>query len=247
MFQNQKWTNCFLIIAGAILIGLSFNSSALAQAQTCGGADPCKCGDSVIVSRIIRGDPVVAGFCPGDGLIMDTPNVTLTLKGNLFGSADPHTTRGPGIGIHITADNVTVQGGRVEGFQYGTFGTTNGSSILAVTNDHNAVSGVHITGNNNTFNGTAGTHVLGPNAGDGFVVNGDDNNFIETFTEKTVAGQVGLRVDGSGNFFRKNWTNQGEGGGILVTGEGNIDGGGNKGKNLLGQPKCEIDGIPCKK
>ncbi len=201
MFQNQKWTNCFLIIAGAILIGLSFNSSAIAQ--TCGGTVPCKCGDSVIASRTIRGDPVVGGFCPGDGLIMDTPGVTLTLKGNLFGSADPHTTRGPGIGIHITADNVTLRGGRVEGFQYGTYGTTNGSSIGAITNDHNAVSSVHITGNNNTFNGTDGAHVLGPNAGDGFVVIGDDNDFIETFTEKSAPGQVGLRVIGSGNFSEK--------------------------------------------
>lgn len=66
----------------------------------------------------------------------------------------------------------------------------------------------------------------------------------------TASGAGRGAVVGSGNFLQDNFTKLNAGGGVLVTGNGvidgdNIDGGGNKAQKTAGTPKCEIDGNPC--
>jgi hypothetical protein len=248
MFQKQ--TNYFLIIVIAIWMSLAFNSPT--EAKDCGGNIPCACGDNVVANRTVEKDPVLKGFCPGTALFMNTAGVTLIIKGpGPLGSPDPHEQRGPGDGIRINADNVTLRGGKLEGFQHGVIGTTNGSTILKVNADHNAVNGINLTGNGNTIEESKGTHTLGNGAGeegageDGILITGNNNVLRDNYGQKTAAGFVGIRVIGSDNLIEDNFVEKGEGGGILVTGGFNIDGGSNNVKKILGTPKCEIDGNPC--
>jgi hypothetical protein len=177
---------------------------------------------------------------------MNTPGVSLVIKGpGPLGSPDPHEARGPGDGIHITADNVSIKGGKLEGFQRGIVGETNGSTILQVNADHNAINGISITGNGNTIRESKGTHTLGPNPEDGIVVRGNNNILFTNYGQKTAPGYVGIRVDGTGNHIEDSFVEKGEGGGIWVTGGGNFDDGGNKVKKVTGTPRCEIDGRVC--
>lgn len=245
-----KQTNYFLIIVIAIFMNGFSNSPA--HAKDCGGAIPCDCGDSVVANRTIdEKEPVLKRFCPGTALFMNTASVTLIIKGpGPLGSLDPHEQRGPGDGIRINADNITLKGGKLEGFQHGVIGTTNGSTILEVNSDHNAVNGINLTGNGNTIENSKGTHTLGNGTGegageDGILITGNNNVLRENYGQKTAAGFVGIRVIGSNNLIEDNFVEKGEGGGILVTGGFNIDGGGNKVKKVLGTPRCEIDGNPC--
>ncbi len=245
----SKWISYFVFSSVVILAGLVFPLPALAQ--TCGGTVKCKCGDSVIASRTIQGDPVVKSVCPGTALFMSTPNVTLIIKnGGLVGSLDVHSQWATGDGINISADNVTVRKGKIEGFQHGIFGITNGSTISGVTTEHNAVNGINISGNGNTIEASAGSHNTSSLAQDGILITGDDNVVTDNYAEKSVSGFVGIRVVGSGNFLQDNFTKLNDGGGVQVTGDGvidgdNIDGGGNKAGKTAGTPKCEIDGNPC--
>jgi hypothetical protein len=245
----QKQTNYFLIIVTAIFMNVTFNSPA--QAKDCGGTIPCACGDNVVANRTLEKDPVLKGFCPGTALFMNTPGVTIIIKGpGPIGSLDPHEQRGPGDGIRVNANNVTIRGGKLEGFQHGIVGTTNGSTILDVNSDHNAVNGINLTGNGNTIQDSKGTHTLGNGLGegageDGILITGNNNVLRENYGQKTAAGFVGIRVIGSNNLIEDNFVEKGNGGGILVTGGFNVDGGGNKVKKVLGTPTCEIDGNPC--
>jgi hypothetical protein len=240
----RKWIDLFLGSTVALCISLVF--ALPAQAKDCGGNIECACGDNVVASRTLESDAVLKGICPGTALFMNTPGVTVIFKKKpLAGSPNRYEQWSPGDGIHITADNVTIQKGRIEGFQRGIFGTTNGSRFLNVNAEDNAVNGINITGNGNTFDEAAGSQSLGPNAGDGIRITGNNNVLTSNYSEKALAGAVAIRVIGSGNFLEDNFVEGNQGGGILVTGGGNIDGGGNKAKKTIGTPKCEIDGFVC--
>jgi hypothetical protein len=240
----QRRTTCVLIIGSAVLVSLAFNAPA--RAKDCGGTMPCACGDNVVASRTLESDPVLKGVCPGTALIMNTPGVSIIFKKKpLAGSSKPREQWGPGFGILISADNVTIQKGRIEGFRRGITGTTNGSRFIEVNAEDNAEHGINITGNGNTFDGSAGSQSRGPNPSDGTLITGNNNVLTNHYSEKSPSGAVAVHVIGSGNFLQDTFVEENWGGGILVEGGGNIDGGGNEAKQTIGEPKCQIDGKPC--
>lgn len=72
------------------VIGMTLFIAAPAAAKFCGddvdGQDvPCACGDIVVSSVVLAGDPVVAGQCDGDGLVVRSTHpeapVTVDLNG----------------------------------------------------------------------------------------------------------------------------------------------------------------------
>ncbi len=228
MFQNQKWTNCFLIIIGAIFMGLGFYSPILAQ--TCGGNIPCECGDNVVANRtLVSGqDPIVRAVCPGDGLIMNTPEVVLNLNGNkIFGS-------GSGVGILIGdgVNNVTIEntgggGAGPDNFGVGiaTAGQTSGSRISAVRPHANGLGtiplgdGIFLKGDGNVLIG-----ILAKNNGNnGVTVIGDDN-VLQGHNDE-YNGVHGIFVEGNGNQLNANLASENrkkfQGAGIWVEGDGN--------------------------
>ena len=104
----RKNTNSFLIIVSALFMSLTYSSTA--AAQTCGGAAPCACGDTVTSNKnLSAADPIVRGKCSANGLEV-AAGVTLDLKGNLIQGLEN------GIGIVINGDGVTIKNGKVESF-----------------------------------------------------------------------------------------------------------------------------------
>ncbi len=87
---------------------MSLTYSSTAAAQTCGGAAPCACGDTVTSNKnLSAADPIVRGKCSANGLEV-AAGVTLDLKGNLIQGLEN------GIGIVINGDGVTIKNGKVE-------------------------------------------------------------------------------------------------------------------------------------
>lgn len=108
-----------------LLIALLFVAGRTppAHARPCGDdvdgrgtAIRCACGDVVVSDvRLRAGDPVVAGDCPTDGLVVDAAApVTVTLDGVVLRGA------GRGTGLRLLRGPVVLAGpGGVEGFDVG--------------------------------------------------------------------------------------------------------------------------------
>lgn len=240
----RNYINFLLGSTVALCISLVF--ALPAQAKDCGGNVPCACGDNLVASRTIDGDPVQKNICPGTALFITMPNVTLVIKNDpLMGTKEPKQQRNNGDGIRINADNVTIEGGRIRGFKYGVIGVTNGSTIFDVKIEDNAVHAIRLSGDGNTILETAGSQSRGPNPADNILITGNNNDLIDSYSEKSVPGAVAIHVIGSGNFLQDNLARLNQGGGILVEGGGNIDGGGNEASKTQGTPQCEIDGFVC--
>jgi parallel beta-helix repeat protein len=146
-------------------------------------------------------DPVTTTICTGDGLIMNTHNVTLNL--NFC------TIRGDSgdAGITFAADNVVVRNGRITGFGSGVEGMTSGSSLITGLNIHENLIGVFIVANgaqvkNNLvrLSDGLGMVVLGPGntvSGNRFEDNGDVGVFVSGMMN-TVTGNFAQRNAGNG-------------------------------------------------
>lgn len=75
------------------------------------GSPNLKCGDIVRASARLTKDLLA---CPGDGLVIGAPNVVLDLAGHTI-SSSPTSQFVAGIRV-VGQANVTVRGGRIEGF-----------------------------------------------------------------------------------------------------------------------------------
>ncbi|MFH0970966.1 MAG: carboxypeptidase regulatory-like domain-containing protein [Candidatus Micrarchaeota archaeon] len=74
------------------------NTTEKMTSDWCGGYMPCHCGDTVIANTVLTSDLL---NCPGDGLIISTPGVTLNCNG--------HSLTGGGTGITVYyADGVSI-------------------------------------------------------------------------------------------------------------------------------------------
>jgi hypothetical protein len=243
---NPRSTRLILFFSGLIALFISAALPSPVQAKECGGNIPCECGDSLVASRTMSSDPVQKTICPENGLSIDREGVTLVIKkAPLMGTKEPKVQRNNGAGIIINAPNVTIEGGRIRGFKWGIIGVTNDSTIFEVKTEDNAVHAIFLEGDRNTIELTAGSQSRGPGASDGILVSGNNNQLIESYSEKSPPGAVAIHVIGTGNLLRDNLARLNQGGGILVQGGGNIDDGGNEASKTEGTPQCEIDGFAC--
>ena len=136
------YPNRLVLFASAIFVSFFFNSGA--GAQTCGGAAPCFCGDTVTSNKNLSGaDPIVGDKCPVNGLEVNG-GVTLDLKGNTIQGLEN------GIGIVINGDGATIKSGKVESFGTGISGVTDDSTIQNVRAYFHVGDGIYLEGNGTT-------------------------------------------------------------------------------------------------
>lgn len=116
----------------ALLLALALFGTAPAAAKRCGddvdGRDvPCACGDELVVSTRLAGDPVTSTVCRHDGLIIRAADERVSLVLDLAG----HTLRGEGggAGLRVVSGGpggalILSDGGAasVEGFDDGIVG-----------------------------------------------------------------------------------------------------------------------------
>jgi hypothetical protein len=207
-----------LLIAMFSLLAIGAISGAgPAFGAPCGGVIPCSCGDTVVADRtLVCGvDPVTTTICVGDGLIMDTDNVTLNL--NFC------TIRGDGVGVDRGvlidgANHVVVRSGRITGFFNGVanFGiidtpTLTGLNIYGNVNGIILQAGNAVIKNNlvrlNDDVGIAIFGAMGPgpntvssnrsedNGGQGMVVIGDMDAVTGNFSQRN--GGDGFEISGN--------------------------------------------------
>ena len=212
MFQNRT-NSVVVIIIISIFISLSFNAPA--GAASCGGAAACSCGNNVIATRtLVSGvDPIVGAACPGNGLVMDTPDVVLNLGGNkIVGS-------GGSVGILISADGVTVENGGVDNFGTGIGGATNGSTIEGIRPNVNTGDGIWLQGNGNDL-----LNILAKRSGNNGVTVIGNYNWLEGHNDE-YNGFDGIHVVGDWNVLFDNTASEnrkkGPGAGVFVIGNNN--------------------------
>jgi parallel beta-helix repeat protein len=225
----------FVLLAGALLCGWILATAA--DAQSCGGSTPCRCGDNVTASRTLTSaDPVVGGKCSGRGLTITAANVVLNLGGNKL------TGSGTDVGVLIAANNVTVENGGVDRFQTGVgSNATTGSTVEKIRLDSNTGDGILVSGNDNDFlailakrNGNHGVRVVGNdnrleghndeyNGIDGIRVEGDNNELIANLASENAkkGSGNGITVIGDGNTLERNRMTKLNIDGIVVTGNEN--------------------------
>jgi Right handed beta helix region len=158
------------------------------------------------------------------------------------------------IGVHSSAGNGIDVAGDFNRFENNRQLAGNGGDGMVVTGDHNVVTlnraegnegdGIVVIGN---INDISEKNQASKNKGNGMTVVGDDNDLDNNNQIHHNKGH-GIRVIGTGNFLRRNATNRDALVGILVTGGGNIDGGGNnynQGPQRVTNGECEIDGNAC--
>jgi hypothetical protein len=213
--------SCLLLGVG-ILIGPLFEWPALAQ--TCGGAVKCRCGDTLIADRILGSDPVVSNTCPADGLIIGASGITLDFKTKAIKGSG----KGIGVLVGIGVRDVTITGrppARVQGFGTG-IKIAEGASEITVTGVqvyYHAGDGIVVEGDHNTFINSPARH----NGNNGFLVlNGNYNVIIGANNEYN--GDNGFLVQGHFNEVIANKASendknrQNDGIGIEVIGNNNI-------------------------
>jgi hypothetical protein len=140
-----------LVIAGAVVGSAAGASGSRSAAVTCGQVITA----NTTLTRNVRN-------CPGNGLVVAAPNVTLDLGGYTVSGS------GGGFGITVAADGVTVRNGTVTNFSSGIDGeggylqpSANGAVISALTIRNNVTAGItsisvdgwQIQNNNLTQNG----------------------------------------------------------------------------------------------
>ncbi len=227
MFSTRAWP-----IAAAILAAAAFAQPA--DAKNCGGAITCECGDTVIASRtlVLGQDPIVRltptpKVCGGQALNISAPGVILDLGGNAIqGSPQPDEPFFvQATGILISADNVTVQNGKISGFRRAistvpdeiTINTTSNSTIKNMTVGGNPKQvqgtflnkvGIELYGSNNTIQGNIVTETEenGIQIGNETNTLNDGNHLISNTVTQTGfdSNDPGISVSGCGNTFKDN-------------------------------------------
>jgi parallel beta-helix repeat protein len=200
---RSKWLH-------AIPVALAF-SAVLVWSSSAPRASHVNCGDVITQNVTLDSDLV---DCPGNGLVIGAPHITVNLNG--------HVIDGDGVGFDSGIDNfaghdqVTIRNGEIREFASGVVmaGTknsrltnltlaSNGAGLaLIFDSDNNHVERCDITGNNTGV----------------FLQSGSDGNTLSmNRIEDNV--QSGLAIDASDdNRVQRNDINRNGGGGIFVSG-----------------------------
>jgi parallel beta-helix repeat protein len=133
--------------------------------------------------------------------------------------------------------------------------------------NRNTGSGIVVDGNNNTLdhntaenNGVDGIQLVGNGDGNpatlevwknkvvknlrnGVTIDGDDLDIVAN--QGNTNGEDGISVVGTGNHIKTNIARENKGDGLIATGGGNLDDGGNLGKKN-GGVQCVVDGLACR-
>jgi len=179
---------------------------------SCNSTTPCQCGDVLVQSRTLNSSDFSRGLCPGTGLEIGAPGITLDCNGI------PITGSFSGDAILNTFDNVTIKNCKVSKF-------ANGIHVLGALNNtilNNTVSSTIIapfsTGiwietstSNNVTNNTVSSYTWGI----GLDMN-SNNNLIEDNTVSSC--QFGMEIHrSSGNTIKNNRANSNTRHGIYLT------------------------------
>jgi hypothetical protein len=184
-------------------------SSATAGGE-CGGAVPCACGNTLMASRTLDGDPIIQSVCPGDGLLIGQSDVVLTIKG---GNTIRGSGEGAGILLGAGVGGVTVQSGAIAGFATGVRATGNaGGRFANLRVIGNTDAGLDVTGDGNTIEG-----VIAEANGTGIAVEGDGNVVKGSRSDRN---DTGLAVGGAGNTVSRNVVKRSAGQGMVIDGAG---------------------------
>jgi hypothetical protein len=226
MKTNRMAISTLLGILAAMLL------ADFAWAVDCGGSGatkvPCSCGDTVVASTTlvspnqdpVNGDPVVStndnDVCTGDGLIITTAKVNVSLNSNQIRGSG----LGVGVGIKILGvnlDQILIRNGLIKGFETG-IATSAGSStnrltIRKITVNENALLGINVAGNNTTADSI---EALG-NGDTGVRVAGDGTTLL--FVRSSQNGNHGIDVLGAQSVVRSGQVNRNIGNGIQVMGD----------------------------
>ena len=223
-----------------ITLMILFGWGGAAIAGVCGGATPCKCGDSVIADRTLDAsvDPICSPpACTRFGLLISS-NVTLTMHGCTITGSDADD------GIHITdRTNVTLTGGTVTKFLQGVVvipgeELPSNVKISGMTVHSNKLEGMSLIGENLTVelttvrdNGGAGIEISGPgntvttskvsrNGGDGVIFDGDEGFVTRNRIELNIG--AGLLLNGNDNKVSRNYLQYNESDGLDLEGDRNL-------------------------
>ena len=209
----------------AVLLALG----SLALAAGPAHAQPLRCGDTVTQDTTLTADLL---DCPGDGLVIGAPGITVDLGGHTVAAPETLTGDPGGVGIDNSAgyDDVTIRNGRVGFFYHG--------GIHLVGADRNRVEGVTLdlfhdfgilleggsgnrfTGNSVTRPGPVGIGVYGtPRASRGNLITGNATISANTANIALRFGTI------TGTLIEDNQANEAQdeehwGGSITVSGGG---------------------------
>lgn len=233
--MNKRRVTLSILLSLAIFLALTGTAWAANCGDTAGPGGtnvPCSCGDTVVtnttlVSPVVdpaNGDPVVSttntDVCPGDGLIMNTAKVNLSLGGNVIRGS------GIGVGVKIVGLNikVTIRSGIINGFGTGistdTGSSTSNSTIRAITSSGNLGDGIHLAfGSSGSNDNTLDSDAALDNSGTGILVEGNNNALL--FARASRNGNNGIEVSGDGNRLYTSSLNKNNGTGIHVEGNDN--------------------------
>ena len=210
--MNRR-TASILTFTFATTLGVLLLGRGHADADNCGGADLCACGDTVVADHTLGCgiDPVTVDVCPGTGLAV-LSGVALDLGGC--------TIRGSGIGdgVHLfPGEGMSVSNGRIRGFDNG----LQGSEVVDLD-----VSQLQLLGNraqgialDQVRGSTIEQNIVATNGGSGIVVVGGDN--VVQFNRAEGNGGVGFSILGQriglhGNVITRNIARRNTAGGFFV-------------------------------
>jgi hypothetical protein len=140
------------------------------------------CGATITSNTTLAAD---IGPCSGTAVTIDADHVTLNLNGHLIsGSAG-------GEGVFSDVSNVTVQNGRVEGFQFGVDLEGNASRVMNMRVADASATGIVLLGQNDLV---SGNHAFA-NTASGIVGHGGGSQYTNNILQGNT--DEGLSVDGA--------------------------------------------------
>ncbi|UCE28761.1 MAG: right-handed parallel beta-helix repeat-containing protein [Candidatus Bathyarchaeota archaeon] len=144
----------------------------------CNSTIPCQAGDVLVQSRTLNSSDFNTGPCPGIGLEIGAPNITLDCNGI------PITGNMTGSGIISLFNNVTIKNCNVSRF-------TNGIHVLGAQN-------------NTVFNNTVSTTPLFPRQGSGIWVQYSASNNVTSNTASSFKWGIALDTNSNNNLIDNN-------------------------------------------
>ena len=235
----RKWLSCLMFAFVVALVALSVHSPA--AAQTCGGAQACTCGDTIIASRTFTSADFVGVKTCGvtDGLIIGENNITVDLNGKTIRGTKAVGTVGLRIEGHT---GVRVLDARFDSFETGVKianGSTNvtiddiqayyhsgngiviesdGNEVIASPGRHNGINGMLITGHNNTVRLSNNEY----NGDHGFLVQGINNKLISNWASENNDHGIVVAASADGTLLQTNRITKLNRDGIVVEGASNV-------------------------
>jgi parallel beta-helix repeat protein len=186
-------------------------AAALAWSSAAPQAVHVNCGDVITTTTTLDSDLI---DCPGNGLVIGAPNITVNLNGHVIdGDAAGFDS---GIDNFAGHDRVTIRNGTIREF---------GSGVVMAGSRNSRLQDLEVTANvggvaliQDSDNNTVERCDITANSTGVFVQTGSDHNNLNlNRIEDNV--QAGVSIDASAeNRVQRNDVNRNGGGGILVTG-----------------------------